>query len=54
MKEIEIITESGDALIVSFSSFLDMLLTGKIRVKDGVFEYHNEVADKYINCSVSR
>lgn len=46
--------ESGNTLIVSFSSFLDMLLTGKIRVKGGVFEYHNEVAGKYIGCNVNR
>jgi len=54
MEEIGITMESGNTLMVSFSSFLDMLLIGKIRVKDGTFEYYNEVTSKYVGCSVIR
>lgn len=54
MEEVGITTESGNTLIVPLSSFLDMLLTGKVRVKNESFEYRNEVADKYVSCYVNR
>lgn len=53
MVKVKITMEGSNTLMVSFPCFTDMLLTGKIRVKSGIFEYKSDINGKYIECTVS-